>query len=142
MKLPDLNPYMIYINLAGAALLFSAVFGAGMWLEGTIKQHTIDGLNIKIAEKKANDATASLKQFQTFISKIQLAAIDFGENQDALFAKLDRLHADFLKASNLKPLPADCRPDPDRLRILSASVAAANAAASGRGTSATMRGPQ
>jgi hypothetical protein len=137
-----LNPYLLYIKIAGAALAFAAIFGAGMWLEGTIKQHTIDGLKIQIAQKQAGDATASLKQLQAFISRIQLSAIDYRENQDALFAAIDKLHGDFAKATHLKPLPASCRPDDERLRILAASVAAANAAAAGRGSGSALRGHQ
>lgn len=56
-----LSPYMLYIKIAGAVLAFAAIFGSGMWLEGTIKDKTIltmqrDAANAVV--KAQNDAEA------------------------------------------------------------------------------------
>lgn len=50
-----LNPYMLWVKLAGAALAFAAVFGSGMWLEGTIKDRTI----FKMQRDQANAVVAA-----------------------------------------------------------------------------------
>jgi hypothetical protein len=36
-----LNPYMLYMKIGGAVLAVAAVFGSGMWLEGTVKDRAI-----------------------------------------------------------------------------------------------------
>lgn len=136
-----LNPYMLWVKLAGAALALAAVFGSGMWLEAKFKNVQIANLERDAAEQTAVDATASLTQLQKFISNMHGATVEYGNQQDALFAAINKLHADFTKAANLKPLPIDCRPDNERLRILSQAVAATNTAAAGRLLSGPVRHP-
>lgn len=137
-----LNPYLFWIKLAGAALALAAVFGSGMWLEAKFKNVQIANLERDAAEQTAVDATASITQLQKFIANMHGATTEYGNQQDALFAAINKLHLDFTKAANLKPLPVDCRPDDERLRILSESVSAVNAAASGRILSGPVRAPQ
>jgi hypothetical protein len=125
----NLNPYMFWIKLGAAALGLIGAFFAGMWLQGTIKDKQIAVIERDAAEQTAVDATASITTLQRFISQMQSASIDYGKNQDVLFTKLDQLKKEFVKATNLKPLPVDCLPDAERLRLLETAVAAANTAA-------------
>jgi hypothetical protein len=127
--MPNLNPYLLWIKLGAAALGLIAAFGAGMWLQGTIKDKQIAIIQRDASEQTAVDATAAITTLQRFISQMQVASIDYGKNQDALFAKLDQIKKDFSKLAGLKPLPVDCRPDNERLRILTDAVTAANSAA-------------
>lgn len=132
--MPDLNPYMLYLKIAGAVLAFAAVFGAGMWLEGTIKDRQIAIIERDAAEQTAVDATAALTTLQRFISQMQVASIDYGKNQDALFAKLDAISKRFRDAVKASPLPPDCKPDAIRVQHLETAVDAANSAAASTGS--------
>ncbi len=126
-----LNPYMMWIKLGAIVLGLAGAFGGGMWLEGIFKDKTILTMQRDQAKAQTISVAASLNQLQTFITTMQSAANGYQSDQSALSAKLDQLHKDFGHVAQLSPLPVDCRPDPGRLHILSASIAAANAAAVG-----------
>lgn len=115
------------IVAAFVASLFAA--SVSVWATGVYYRGDISDLKRERAEKTAVDATASLKQLQKFIDGMHFATTDYGKNQTLLFGKLDKLAKEFARASSLKPLPLDCKPDADRLHFLAAAVAAANAAA-------------
>jgi hypothetical protein len=56
-----LNPYMLYLKIGGAVLACAAVFGSGMWLEGTVKDRAILKMQRDAAQAEvaaANDAAA------------------------------------------------------------------------------------
>lgn len=130
MKLSDLNPYAIYFKLAGAALGALALFGGGMWLEGTIKDKEIMRMQRDDAQQTAVDTTAAITTLQRFISGMHVAAADYGKNQDILFAALDELNKRFRDATKNHPLPVDCKPDDLRMQHLFEAISAANGAAS------------
>ncbi len=134
-----LNPYMLLIKIGGAILAGAAIFGAGMWLEGTIKDKTI--LAMQREQEKANtvNVTASLNQLQIFISKMNTASAGYESDKATLTAKLNRISKDFSDAIKAKPLPVDCRPDDMRLHNLSAAVKATNDTAAGSVASGTVR---
>jgi hypothetical protein len=136
-----LTPYLFWIKFAGAALALAAAFGAGMWLQGTIKDRRIAQIERDAAEQTAIDATAAITTLQRFVSQMNLAAVDYGKNQDALFAKLDALNKRFRDATKAAPLPVDCRPDDIRMQHLFEAISAANAAAAstGSGSGETVR---
>lgn len=69
-----LNPYMLWIKIAGAVIAFGAVFGSGMWLEGTIKDRTIF--------KMQRDAAKALVIAQTSAIAKQAAADKITHDQD------------------------------------------------------------
>jgi hypothetical protein len=68
---------------------------------------------------------ASLNQLQGFISKMDAAGGDYSAALAQINADFDALKKEFANAT-LKPLPADCKPDAGRLRVLTDAVAAAN----------------
>lgn len=86
------------------------------------------------AQQTAVDTTAAITVLQRFISNMNLAAIDYGKNQDVLFAKLDELNKRFRDAIKAHPLPPGCLPDDARLQLLLEAVTSANSAASGAGS--------
>lgn len=140
--IPDfLNPYMLWIKLGAAVLAVVAIFSAGMWLEGTIKDKQIAVIQRDAAEQTAVDATAAVTTLQRFISQMRFAGIDYGKRQDELFAKLDALNKRFRDAIKSSPLPPDCKPDAVRVQHLETAIDAANAAAasSGSGYGETVR---
>lgn len=129
-----LNPYLFWIKLAGAALALAAAFGAGMWLQGTIKDRQIAQIERDAAEQTAVDATAAMAQLQRFISQMHFAAADYEKNRAELSAKLDAISKRFRDAIKAVPLPVDCRPDDIRVQHLFEAISAANAAAAGSGS--------
>ncbi len=85
---------------------------------------TIDELKLAQSQEHTANATASLQQLQSFISNMHSASVGYAAN----IADIDTRFAALQKGLHFaKPLPASCRPDTDRVRALSAAVAAANA---------------
>lgn len=86
---------------------------------------------VQLADSKAQTAsvTASLDQLQGFIATMHTADADYNAVLVSLRGQFAALEQEF-KNATAKPLPADCRPDAGRLRVLSAAVDAANKAAS------------
>ena len=108
------------------------VASVSVWATSTIYGARISDLNASIATEHAQNAQASLAQFTTDANKIHDAAIQFGGIQTSLNGSLKKLSKDFANVSQSKPLPRDCKPTADRLRVLTLAVAAANAAAFGQ----------
>jgi hypothetical protein len=115
-----------------AALAFGLLAGAGgmrVWDKGTI-----DDLKVEIAKVKSDNAQAvtvatqaALADFVAAGEVIKKAATTSQANVATLNAKLDTI-ARKQNAKPPAPLPVDCRPGVDRVRNLSESAAAINAA--------------
>lgn len=125
--------------VAAAVLSAALSIGATYYIVSMPYKLMIAKMERDTANQKAADVSASLGKLQGFIANMNTAATDYGKTQDALFASLDKIRADFDKASRLKPLPPDCRPDADRMHSLSTAIDAANAAASRSGLSEILR---
>lgn len=82
---------------------------------------------VQLADSKAQtvSVTASLTQLQGFISAMDAAGGDYTAALAQINADFAALKKEFADAT-VKPLPADCRPDAGRLRVLTDAVAAAN----------------
>lgn len=88
---------------------------------------TIADLKTQAAQQKAANVTAALDQLQGFISQIHLADANFQNTLDAIDGKFSTLKGALDNVAKQKPLPVDCVIDSERLRILTAATAAANA---------------
>lgn len=126
---------------AAAAILSALIsIGTTWYLVSLPYKLTISNMQRDAASTKAASIQNALNQLQSFITNMHTASVQYGKDQDALFAAINQLHNEFTKISSLKPLPPDCKPDADRLRILSAAISAANAATSGRNSGPAMPG--
>ncbi len=124
-----MNPLSLLSGVWGyiaAAVLAGAVAASSTWYV----THKIDSaqlLAVQLADSKAQTVSvaASLIQLQGFISKMDAAGGDYSAALAQINADFAALKKEFANAT-LKPLPADCRPDAGRLRVLTNAVAAAN----------------
>lgn len=120
-------------NWIAAAVLALVLMGAGA-AGGAYVVHNIDVVKlqtVQLADSKAQTAsvTASLSQLQDFIAKMNAAGSDYTAALAKINADFAAIKREFVNAT-LKPLPADCRPDAGRLRVLTDAIAAANKGAS------------
>lgn len=122
------TPYMIWFKIAGLV----AIFLAGMWLEGRLKDTEIANAKADRMEEIAANATAALDQYGKDVDRIHGAASEYAALLPQFRGEFSGLAKDFKNAINKRPLPAGCVLDPDRLRPLSAAVAATNRATAGR----------
>nr|WP_315401806.1 hypothetical protein [uncultured Duganella sp.] len=119
-----INPWAL---LGAGALALTLGFGAGWQVQGW-------RLRADIAEVKLDNATAitqasqvALDDYKRAASAIKDAATGAQVDTIAILGQLAAIKRNYANAKPA-PLPPDCRPGPDRLRYLSETTAAANAA--------------
>lgn len=88
----------------------------------------IANLRLTAANQSAADATAALDKLETYIGRIHAAQTDYQYSLTHIQSLFDDLKGQFNALKKLKPLPLDCKPDTDRLRILGSAVTQTNAA--------------
>lgn len=113
-----------------AAAVFAAALSVGVthWIDANAYGKQIADLKMVAAQQQAADATAAIKQLSGFIADLQKAAHAYQDAVADISAKYAAITTEFRHAITAKPLPADCRIDAERLRILTAATAQANAA--------------
>lgn len=116
------NPLALLI---AAAVIFAAGFGSGFGLEAKLKGTEIAEIKAANAKADADASKAALKDLETASAAIKTAATNYQTTQSNLGSKLDLIRKDI---KNVKPLPADCRPDDLRMRKLSDAIDTANKA--------------
>lgn len=82
--------------------------------------------------KKLSAVQAGADHFRDATKKVNEAAIEHVRNSDELNKQIAELKKELAHAKKNRPVPADCRPDPDRLRVLAEAVHTANRAAAGQ----------
>lgn len=105
---------LVGLLLAGAAGWF-----ANGWRHGA----EIAELRRAHAEFRAGLSEAALVSLQAEAADVRRAATEFAAIQSTLAPRMTALTKEL---RNAKPLPADCRPDPVRVRNLDAAIDAAN----------------
>jgi len=113
----------------GAALLSAAIFAAGWTANGWRKDAEIDRMKTASAQADLASANAALGNLRQAGETIRAKADEFAGIQTTLGAKLDAIRKDL---KNAPKLPADCRPDAGRVRLMSDAVDAAKQAAAAR----------
>ena len=82
--------------------------------------------------EKLSAVQAEADHFADVSRKVNEAATEHVSKTYKLEEKLKELQKELADAKKNRPLPVDCRPDPDRLRVLAEAVHTANRAAAGQ----------
>ena len=79
--------------------------------------------------EKLSAVQAGADHFRDTTKMVNETATEHVRNTDELNKQIAELKKELAHAKKNYPVPADCRPDPDRLRVLKDAVTAANTAA-------------
>ena len=79
--------------------------------------------------EKAEVVQANADHFRDATKKVNDSANEYLRNTEQLEKRIAELKKELAHAKKNRPVPADCRPDADRLRVLKDAVTAANTAA-------------
>ena len=82
--------------------------------------------------EKAEVVQANADHFVDVSRKVNEAATEHVSKTYKLEEKIKELKKELADAKKNRPLPVECRPDPDRLRVLKDAVHTANRAAAGQ----------
>lgn len=123
-----LSPYLFWIKLAGVAILVLGASAGTGWVTHKVDHDAYVQLQLKQSQADTKSVTNSLNQLENFIAKMNAADAGYGATLTIIAQNLAAIKKEFADAT-LKPLPADCRPDAGRLRVLTDAVERANKAA-------------
>ena len=82
--------------------------------------------------EKAEVVQANADHFADVSRKVNEAATEHVSKTYKLEEKIKELQKELADAKKNRPLPVECKPDPDRLRVLAEAVHTANRAAAGQ----------
>jgi hypothetical protein len=122
-----LSPIGRLIGVGALALIIGGV-GAG-WAVAKIKDAQIDSIQAADAKADADRAKAVLAKFEIDAQRIMVAAQSYALVQGALDLKIGDIQKGLKSVIAKRPLAVGCKPDADRLRVLTDAVTAANTAA-------------
>jgi hypothetical protein len=124
-----MNPFSINpLALLGGVILSAAIgFGAGWQTQGWRGTAALAEVKRENAEAITAASTVALADYQLAAKTIKEAAAGAQVDNTAILGKLAEIKRNYTNAKPA-PLPVDCKPGPDRLRYLSETAAAANAA--------------
>ncbi len=124
-----LAKYKGAIVIGGAVALALAGFAAGWTTNGWRLGAELSKQDAQAASDRADQAEIDLRKYQ----KGAEALADAASQARAITAGTQKQFAAIAKEfKNAKPLPADCRPDDDRLRLRNEAIDVYNAARSGQ----------
>ncbi len=124
--------YRLLAGAAAVAVAMAVSAYSGWYAQGLAKDAVISGMKAAAADTRAAQAVAALADMAISTRRINDAATRLISAQDALGGKIENIKTNFGRATKLVPLVAGCRPDDERVRLLSAAVDAANAARAGQ----------
>jgi len=117
---------MLGLKRMAAVLLALLLTHACAWWAGqTAERHRWE---LRVEQKKAGQATADLAAFVEESKRLQGVADRVQARIDNLAAQRPTILERYRETIVREPLPAGCRPGPDRLRDINAAIDAANAA--------------
>lgn len=113
---------------AGLGLLLAmALAGAAGWFTNGWRHYAeIAELQRAHAETMRSQSELALTTLQADAARITEAATEFAAIQSTLAPRMSALTKELRNVRNVTPLPADCKPTPDRVRNLDAAIDAAN----------------
>ena len=106
-----------------AAFFLGAGFAAG-WI--------VNGWRLSATTEKLSAVQSNADHFRDATKMINEAATEHVSKTYKLEEKIKELQKELADAKKNRPLPVDCRPDPDRLRVLAEAVHTANHAVAGQ----------
>ena len=105
-----------------AAFFLGAGFAAGWLVNGW-------RLSADSTTEKLSAVQSNADHFRDATKMVNETATEHVRNTDELNKQIAELKKELAHAKKNYPVPADCRPDPNRLRVLKDAVTAANTAA-------------
>jgi uncharacterized membrane-anchored protein YhcB (DUF1043 family) len=125
----------------GAAVVAGAIAGySSYWVTSRGYQTEIAQLKLEQANARVESVQGSMDQLQHFITSMNAASTDYQASTQILLDHFAALQREFHNAIKAAPLPADCRPDAQRMRVLTEAITAANSdSAAGGGFGETLR---
>lgn len=124
-----LGQYKGALMLGGAVALALAGFAAGWTANGWRLGAELSKQDAQSASDRADQAEIDLRKYQQGAAALADAA---SQAQAANAGAKKQFDAIAKELKNAKPLPADCRPDDDRLRLRNEAIDVYNAARSGQ----------
>jgi len=91
-----------------------------------IKQVEISKLNYQIEHIQKINTEAALNKLSNIIISMHMADTEYFQSLSDINRQYDEIRKEMKSVKN--PLPIDCKPDNDRVRILSRAIDAANSA--------------
>lgn len=134
--------YRIIAGAAAVAVAMAVSAYSGWYAQGLAKDAVISGMQATVADARAAQAVATLADMAISARRINDAATRLISTQDALGGKIENIKTNFGRATKSAPLAAGCRPDDERVRLLSAAIDAATAAGAGQPIEGAMPGNQ
>ncbi len=122
-----INPLYLLVALAIAG---GGGFFTGWETQGWRKDKVIAEEKASRAADRTLQTTAALTNLTEATKLIHKAAEGYAANEDVLGVKIDAVRKALKNVQAKTPLPPDCRPDSERLRILKTAVDSANTAGS------------
>jgi hypothetical protein len=116
-----LNPYMLYIKLGAVVLALGGAAYAGHYVTKAVDDRAYSKLELAQSKADTKSVQDSLAQLQGFITTMDAAGGDYTAALATIKAQFATIQKELHNAT-LKPLPADCRPDAGRLRVLTDAV--------------------
>lgn len=124
-----LTQYKSAFLIGGAVALALSGFAAGWTTNGWRLGAELSKQDAQAASDRADQAEVDLRKYQQGAA----ALADAASQAQAANAGAQKQFAAIAKEfKNAKPLPADCRPDDDRLRLRNQAIDVYNAARSGQ----------
>ena len=113
------------IQKASIIVIAVLCFGAGWIVNGW-------RMSADSTTEKLSAVQAEADHFRDATKKVNDSANEYLRNTEQLEKRIAELKKELAHAKKNNPVPVECRPDPDRLRILAEAVHTANRAAAGQ----------
>ncbi|MCD4505506.1 hypothetical protein LQR30_15515 [Chromobacterium piscinae] len=124
--------------LSGRVYALGGLLLAALWA-GTVWRAYGHGREVErlhatatVASADAERARGDLDAYRAEVGRLYQASVDFEARLDQLRDAKPKVIERYNRVIEQVPLPADCRPGPDRLRELNSAIEAANAAIAGQ----------
>ena len=111
--------------IIAVCLIAVAAFTAGWVVNGWRMSSSYQAEKAEVVQAKAD-------HFADVSRKVNEAATEHVSKTYKLEEKIKKLQKELADAKKNRPLPVECHPDPDRLRVLAEAVHTANRAAAGQ----------
>lgn len=129
MTLPIPLPYL---RIGAAILVVVGAFAAGWVTNGWRLYTEIAEMQASYSNAEALAAKAAIDDLVEATSTIKKAADDYTKIETHTSSKIDKLRKEVQQYAKDTPLPADCKPDAQRMQKLTGAISTANEAITGQ----------